>query len=437
MAKTKSPAPTSPDSPTERLLERFLRYVRVDTQSEAAATTHPTTPRQWDLLRLLADEARGLRLKDVYLSPEGHLMATVPASPGGEALPTVAFLAHVDTASDFCATGVKPLVHRRWNGKPIRLPDDPTRVLDARHNPELKAVRGHDLITASGTTLLGADDKAGVAIIMALAEHLRAQPELPHGPVRLCFLPDEEVGLRGAQTLDLDRLGANAGYTLDSNGVGDVVWESFTGEGAVVTITGVATHPGEAKKHRMVNAVHFAGKLLAALPREFVSPETTEHFEGYLHPVQIEGNPARTQVHFLLRDFDDAGIADKRRRLTALCRGLAATEPRVKIECVCTPSYRNLAESLRADRRPVDFALAATRACGLTPNSPAMRGGTDGSLLSQRGLPTPNLSCGSHNVHGPLEWASLQQMETMLKVCVELVQLWAQHGAGYQGYRPK
>jgi len=321
MPKPKLSRPAKSAANHDPLLDRFLRYVQVDTQSEAASQSLPTTARQWDLLRLLEKELRSLGLQAIHLSPQGHLMATVPASKGCEALPTVAFLAHVDTAPDFCATGVQPIVHRRWNGKPIRLPDDPARVLEARHNPELKAAIGHDLITASGKTLLGADDKAGVAIILTLAEQLLAQPELPHGAVRVCFLPDEEVGLRGAQALDLDRLQANAGYTLDSNGAGDVVWESFTGEAAVVTIRGVATHPGEAKKQRLVNAVHFAGKLLAALPREFVSPETTENFEGYLHPVKIAGNAACTTIDFLLRDFDDAGIADKRRRLTARCRG--------------------------------------------------------------------------------------------------------------------
>jgi tripeptide aminopeptidase len=419
------------------MLDRFLRYVQVDTQSSAASQTSPTTPGQWDLLRLLERELGELGARDVCLSPLGHLMASLPASAGLEGLPVVAFFGHVDTAPDFCASGVKPIVHRRWAGQPIRLPDDPARVLDPEQLPELRAVVGGDLVTASGTTLLGADDKAGIAIIMSLASHLLEHAGLPHGPLRVCFLPDEEVGRHGARTLDLDRLGANVGYTLDSLGAGEVIWESFWGESATVTVRGVATHPGEAKKHQMVNAVHLAGKLLAALPREFTSPETTEGYGGYLHPLEIKGNAASTEIHFLLRDFTSEGLADKRRRLQGLCSGLAATEPRAEIRCECLPSYRNLAESLREDRRPVDLALAATRAAGLTPSSPPFRGCTDGSTLSERGLPTPNLSNGCHNCHGPLEWASVDEMEAGLRVCLELVQLWAREGVGYRGYQPE
>lgn len=433
-APTSRPAAPATD-PTPRLLERFLRYVRVDTQSRAGVETIPSSPGQWGLLQMLQAELRGLGAQDVHLSPQGHLMATLPGTDGLKGVPTVGFLAHVDTATEFCATGVRPLVHRAWNGKAIRLPDDPTRVLDPRANPELRAARGHDLVTASGRTLLGGDDKAGVAIIMALAEHLTRHPELRRGPVRVGFLPDEEIGLRGAASLDLDRFGANVAYTLDGKGAGEVVWESFSGDAAVVTIRGVATHPGEAKKHRMVNAVHLAGKLLAALPREFTCPETTEDHQGYLHPLAIEGNAALVKLEFLLRDFDERGLADKRRRLAGLCRGLAATEPRANLRLEVKPSYRNMAETLRKDLRPVELAREAVRAAGLEPVSPPIRGGTDGSCLSQRGLPTPNLSCGEHNAHGPLEWVSVQEMATSLRVCVELVQLWATQGAGYQGYR--
>ncbi len=437
MPKHTSPKPARLQDQSDGLLQRFLRYVKVDTQSCAGSKTVPSTAGQWDLLRLLQRELHAMGARNIYLSLKGHLMATIPATLPKVRQPTIAFLAHVDTATDFCASGVKPLVHRGWNGRPIRLPDDPTRVLDPRRDPELQSASGKDIVTASGKTLLGADDKAGVAIIMTLADHLLRHPEIPHGPIRVCFLPDEEVGLRGAAGLDLDKLGANLGYTLDGKGVGEVVGESFSAASATVTIQGVATHPGEAKKHRMVNAVHFAGKLLAALPREFVSPETTEDCQGYLHPLRIEGNAACTKVHFLLRDFDDAGLADKRRRLSGLCRGLQATEPRVKIHCEFAPDYRNMAEALRLDPRPVELALEAMRTLGITPASPPIRGGTDGSNLSQRGLPTPNLSNGSHNVHGPLEWVAVQDMELALKVCLELVQLWARRGGGYRGYRAR
>jgi tripeptide aminopeptidase len=296
-------------------------------------------------------------------------------------------------------------------------------------------VIGHDLVTASGKTLLGADDKAGVAIILSLAEHLLGHPEIERGPVHAAFVPDEEIGLRGAANLDLRALGANVAYTLDGHGVGEVVWECFSGDAAVVTIQGIATHPGEARKHRMVNAVHLAGKLLAALPREFTSPETTEMYQGYLHPLGIEGNAASVKIQFLLRDFTDAGLADKRRRLAGLCRGIQATEPRAKIRCEFTPSYRNMAKSLQQDRRPVDLALAAMRRVGVEPVCLPIRGATDGTRLSERGLPTPNLSCGEHNPHGPLEWVTRQDLEVCAQACLELVRLWAEQGAGYQGYR--
>ena len=418
----------------EDLLDRFLRYVRVDTQSCSDAHRTPSTEGQWILLCMLQRELKTLGAREVVLTPRGHLTATVPATSDRAGLPTVAFLAHVDTAPDYCATKVRPLVHRQWKGHPIRLPDDPTQILDRRRLSELQEAVGKDLITAGGKTLLGADDKAGVAVIMTTVEHLLAHPEIIHGKLRVCFLPDEEVGLRGAGTLDLDRLGANVGYTLDGKGVGEVEWESFSGEAATVTITGVPAHPGEARKHRLVNAVHLAGKLLAALPREFMSPESTELYQGYIHPMALAGNAASTRIDFILRDFNDPGLADKRKRLSGLCRGIQATEPRARIRCEFFPSYRNMAEALRSDPRPVELAREATRAIGLTPQSPPIRGGTDGSKLSERGLPTPNLSCGGHNAHGPLEWVALQDMELAVRLCVELVQLWAAKGAGYRGY---
>lgn len=418
------------------LLDRFLRYVRFDTQSLGGVRKIPSTQGQWTLLRQLERELRQMGARDVSLSRQGHLMATVPGTTRERGIPTVAFLAHVDTATDFCASGVRPIVHPRWDGRPIRLPDDPARVLDPRRDPELRNAIGQDLVTASGKTLLGADDKAGVAIIISLADYLLNHLEVVRGPVRVCFVPDEEIGLLGASTLDLRQLGANVAYTLDGHGVGEVVGECFSGDSATVKIQGVATHPGEARKHRMVNAVHLAGKLLAALPREFVSPETTEDHQGYLHPLGIHGNAAAVEIQFILRDFTEAGLADKRRRLAGLCRGMQATEPRATIRCAFTESYRNMVRVLESDRRPLDLALRATRRCGVEPLCPPIRGATDGTQLSGRGLPTPNLSCGQHNPHGPLEWVTRQDMELCARMCLELVQLWASEGQGYRGYRP-
>lgn len=431
----KNKVAANPNGVVDEIIERFVRYARIDTQSAEDSKVIPSTEGQWTLLRLLREELRAMGARHLHLSSQGHLMATIPATLKDPQMPVLAFMAHVDTATEFAASNVKPLVHRKWDGKPIRLPDDRNRILDPGQDPELAKAVGKDLITASGQTLLGADDKAGVTVIMALAEHLLRHRDIPHGPVRVCFLPDEEVGLRGASTLDLDKLGAHLAYTLDGKGVGEVVGESFSGDSATVTITGVAAHPGEARKRRMVNAVHLAGKLLAALPREFAAPETTEHYEGYLHPLGINGNISCTRIQFILRDFDEPGLADKRNRLLGLCRGLQATEPRAQIQCEFSVSYRNMVNAFRKDRRPLELALEAMRAVGLEPSSPPIRGGTDGSLLSERGLPTPNLSCGEHNAHGPLEWVAAQDMEQMMNMCVHLVQLWAQKGAGYRGYQ--
>ncbi len=417
----------------DTLLSRFLRYARVDTQSALDVRATPSTPKQLDLLRMLAAELRELGARDVTLNRHGYVMATIPATSARKKLPTVAFLAHVDTAPDFSGTGVKPIVHRKWNGQVIRLPDDPRRVLDPERMPELRRAVGKDIVTASGTTLLGADDKAGVAIVMTLAAHLLANPKIAHGPIRVCFTPDEEVG-RGVEKLDLNELGANVAYTLDGENPGEVVWETFSADSAYVTITGVAAHPGTAKKDGMVNAVHLAGKLLAALPRESASPEATDGRQGYLHPTEVSGNAAEVTIRFILRDFELHGLKDLRGRLRALCKGLQAAEPRAKITCRFQSSYRNMGYWLKDDMKPVDLACEAVRAIGLEPASPPTRGGTDGSRLTELGLPTPNLFCGGHNAHGPLEWVAVQDMELAVKMCVELARLWEKKGAGYLGF---
>jgi tripeptide aminopeptidase len=420
--------------PAQTPLSRFLRYVRVDTQSDPDTGTTPSTERQWNLLRMLADELRDLGAAGVRLTEHGYVLASLPATSRRKHLPTVAFLAHVDTAPDFSGSGVKPIVHKRWKGKPIVLPDDTGRVLDPAEIPELAAARGKDIVTASGRTLLGADDKAGVAIVMSLAAHLLAHPEIKHGPIRLCFNPDEEIG-HGVDKLDLGELGANVAYTLDGEGLGEVGWETFSADKAVVTIEGIATHPGEARKFGMLNSVHLAARLLAALPREFMAPETTEGYQGYIHPERIEGRTSATEVRFILRDHDLAGLEDKGARLRALCAGFQRMEPRARVRCEITPQYRNMAYWLREDMTPVDLACEAVRAIGLEPVSRPTRGGTDGSRLTERGLPTPNLFCGAHNAHGPLEWVAAQDMDLAVQMCVELARLWERKGAGYKGYR--
>lgn len=407
---------------TDTLLSRFLRYVQVYTTSDPLSKTTPSSPQQWDLLRMLKAELEALGAAEVSISEYGYVFATLPATTNKK-VPTVAFTAHVDTAPDFSGEGVKPLVHQNYQGQIIQLPDDPKQIQDPAKDPDLKKAIGKDIVTASGLTLLGADDKAGVAIVMTLVGYLLKHPEIKHGPIRVCFNPDEEIG-RGVEKLDLKELGADVAYTLDGEYPGEINWETFSGDSAVVMIEGVSTHPGWAKTHGMVNAVHLAGKLLASLPRDNVSPETTEGRQGYIHPHDFEGNAAKAVVRFILRDFDNEKLAQHGERLKGLCAGLQAAEPRARITCEIKPSYRNMGYWLKDDMRPVEYAFEAVRAVGLEPLERAIRGGTDGSRLTERGLPTPNIFDGCHNAHGPLEWVCVQDMEAALQVCVKLAEIW-------------
>lgn len=418
----------------DTLLSRFLRYVQIDTQSSEDSATTPSTPKQWELLRLLEQELRTLGAHEVQITEHGYVMATIPATTTRANVPTVAFLAHVDTAPAFSGQNVKPIVHQKWKGQPIRLPDDRKQVLDPKKDPALRKAKGKDLITASGKTLLGADDKAGVAIIMTLVEYLLQHPEIPHGKIRVCFNPDEEVG-RGVDKLDLAQLGADVAYTLDGENPHEVVWETFSADKATITIEGVSTHPGEAKKYRLLNAIQLAAKLINALPLDEL-PESTEDREGFLHPYQMTGSVEKVELRFILRDFELKGLAAKGKQLKALCQGLQTADPRARITCEIVPQYRNMAYWLRKDMTPVHLAYDAVRKLGLEPTSPATRGGTDGSRLTERGLPTPNLGDGAHNLHGPLEWVTVQDMEQAVKVCVELVKRWEIYVPKKNGKRP-
>lgn len=407
----------------QTLLERFLRYVRIDTQSNDRVKSCPSTPGQLQLAELLRKELVEIGAADARVTKYGYVLATVPATTRKCRAPTVAFLAHMDTALESPGKNVKPIVHRNYQGGPIRFPDNPDLVLGPAGSPELLEAKGKDIVTASGRTLLGADDKAGVAVLMTLAEHLLRETRIPHGPVRICFTPDEEIG-RGVDQLDLRDLDTDVAYTLDGSSPGQICWETFSADGATVTIEGVATHPAEAKAKGMVNACYLAGKLLASLPRERCAPETTSDHEGFIHPRRLEGGVERAEVEFLLRDFELAGLAEKRALLKGLCRGIQAAEPRAKVRCQFRKQYRNMAYWLRKDMRPVELARCAIKAVGLKPVDFAIRGGTDGSRLTERGLPTPNIFCGEHNAHGLTEWVAVQDMELAVRVCVELVKLW-------------
>jgi tripeptide aminopeptidase len=419
----------------DNLLARLLRYVRIDTQSSELSKTFPSTPGQLELQRVLQEELEEMGATDVRLTRHGYVMATVPATSKRAGLPTVAFLAHVDTAPDFSGHDVKPVVHRKYDGRPIRFADNRYLRLDPAIDPELLQARGKDIVTASGTTLLGADDKAGVAVVMTLADYLLQHPEISHGPIRICFTPDEEIG-RGVDKLDLRELGAAVAYTLDGHCPGEICWQTFSGDRATVTIAGVSTHPGEAKAKGMINAAHLAAKLVALLPRERCAPETTCDSEGFMHPYDFQGGVERATVKIILRDFELDGLAAKRDILRGLCRGLQAAEPRARISCGIRKQYRNMAYWLRQDMTPVELAREAVRDLGLQPIEHPVRGGTDGSRLTELGLPTPNLFCGEHNVHGPLEWVAVQDMECAVRTCVRLAEVWEQKGRGYRGARP-
>lgn len=405
------------DSPN--LLERFLRYVQIDTRSDPHSTATPSTPGQWDLLRLLEQELRELGASDVKLTPQGYVLATLPAT-SQKVVPRLAWCAHVDTAPNL-PSAAKPIVHRAYDGREIVLPDDPSQRLSPETMPHLREAIGHDVITASGRTLLGADDKAGVSAVMAAARHLLRHPEIPHGIIRLCFNPDEEIAA-GMHALNLDDLAAEVGYTLDGELPGGIDYETFSADAALLEITGIAAHPGWAKDV-LVNALRLAGQFLAALPRE-QSPERTDGREGFVHPVECKGSAEQATVRLILRDFELEGLAQKRALLERLAAELRAAEPKATVTLAFKEQYRNMRYWLEKDMRPVEFGREALRRAGFEPHSTAMRGGTDGSNLTARGLPTPNIFCGMHAVHSEREWVSLQDMTKAAETLVHLAQVW-------------
>ncbi|MBA3943574.1 MAG: peptidase T [Herpetosiphonaceae bacterium] len=400
---------------------RFVRYVQIDTQSDENSSSVPSTSKQFDLLNLLREELEELGAADVRVTEKAIAIATIPATTE-VGVPRVAFLAHVDSTQQFNATGVKPIFHRNYDGSPITLPDDDSQVLLPEANPYLRLKLGEDIITASGTTLLSADDKAGVAIIMTLAKHLLAHPEVPHGELRVCFTPDEEIG-RGTDYLELEELAVDYAYTLDGGALGEITYESFSADKAVINITGVSIHPGYAFG-QLVNAQQLAAKIIMLLPQHTRTPETTSGREGFIHLTHMAGSAAHIQLTFILRDFELGGLAAYGQLIHQVCAAVQASEPRAKVECVITPQYRNMRYWLEKDMRPVEVAMRAMRELGIEPISEPIRGGTDGSKLTERGLLTPNIFTGMQNLHGPLEWISVQDMAKGVAVCVELVQEW-------------
>ncbi|HEY1304116.1 MAG TPA: peptidase T [Vicinamibacterales bacterium] len=405
-----------------QLEERLVRYARIDTQSDEGSSSSPSTHTQYDLLNPLADELRSLGAEDVRLTDYGVVLATVPATVSTD-IPTVALLAHVDTAPAFNATGVKPIVHRKYAGNDLVLPDDPAVVLSPRQFPYLATKIGDDIVTASGTTLLGADDKAGVAIIMTTAQYLLENRDVRHGPIRIAFTPDEEIG-RGVHRHLPDDLKADVAYTLDGAELGEIVYETFSAEKAEVQIKGVSIHPGQAKGE-LVNALHLASKIVDTLPHVTRTPETTADREGFIHVYEMRGTAAAATLHLILRDFELDGLNAHGELVRQVCAAVQATEPRAHITCTIVPQYKNMRYWLEKDMRPVDLALEACRKLGIATVSTPTRGGTDGSRLTEMGVPTPNLFTGMQNIHGPHEWVSVQDMARATDMCIELVEFWS------------
>jgi tripeptide aminopeptidase len=409
------------------LEERLVRYAVIDTQSDQASPTSPSTDKQYDLLNPLVEELGAIGAHDVRLTAYGAVIATIPATVTSD-VPTIAFLAHVDTAPAFNGTGVKPIIHRNFDGGDIGFPDDPTLVLSPARFPYLAGKVGDDIITASGTTLLGADDKAGVAIIMAMTQHLLRNPDIAHGPIRVCFTPDEEIG-RGVHAELPNDLQADIGYTLDGDVLGAIVYETFSADKATVAIQGVSTHPGQAKDE-LVNALHLAAKVVMTLPHVTLTPETTADRQGFIHLYLMTGTAASAELHFAVRDFERDGLRAHGELVEQVCAAVQATEPRAQIACEITPQYRNMRYWLEQDMRPVELARQACRNLGIAFNSTPTRGGTDGSRLTELGVPTPNLFTGMQNIHGPLEWVSVQDMVRATEMCIELANLWSsEHSA--------
>lgn len=407
----------------DALLERFLRYVRLDTQADETSSTYPSTAKQLNLSRMLADECRSMGLQDVTCDEFGIVMASVPATSSSPA-PVIAYVAHVDTSPEYSSTNVNPLVHRNYGGTDIPLPGDPSKILRVSENPDLKRCIGHTVITTDGTTLLGADDKSGVAVIMtAAAELMRRGGELKHGVVRLCFTCDEEIG-RGTDKIDLGKLGAIAAYTLDGAGKDEVDSETFSADGAKITVKGINTHPSVGKG-AMVNAVRILSTFISRLPTARLSPETTDGRDGFIHPYHIEGGVAEASARLILRDFETTELADQAALLESIAASLRAEHPRAEITVEVRHQYRNMREGLTKEPRAISKAVDAHKSLGREPRMTIIRGGTDGSLLTAKGLPTPNLSTGEHNPHSPLEWTSLEEMQAATDVLVQLAVEWA------------
>lgn len=405
--------------------ERFIRYVQIDTTADPNSSSFPSSMKQKDLGLVLFNELTAMGLKAIEMDEWGYVFATIPSNSSTENLPTISFCSHMDTAPDCSGTNVKPIVHRNYTGQPIVLPDDNNQVITTDRHPYLKEKIGDDLITASGLTLLGADDKAGVAIIMDFVHFIQQNPTIPHGPIRILFTPDEEVG-RGVEKLDMKKLNADYGYTLDGGKLGDIEDETFSADAVKVTIHGISAHPGYAK-NKMVNAMKVASEFITALPKDKWSPETTQDREGFVHPVSIEGGLETATIQFIIRDHITENLREFENRLESILKMVIEQYNGVHYTFEISEQYRNMKEVLQTVPFVTDYAVQAMQNVGINPNPTIIRGGTDGSRLSFMGLPCPNIFTGEMAIHSKHEYVSVQDMEKAVKTLVELVQIWEKH----------
>ena len=404
------------------VLERFLWYVAYDTQSREGVTSYPSTEGQLVLLGDLVTELQAIGVADAAMDEHGYVMATIPANTAKADVPVIGFIAHVDTSPEMSGAGVKPIVHRNYDGTDLRLPDDPRAALRVADCPYLGECVGHDIVTASGATLLGADNKSGVAEIMTAAEWLIAHPEVLHGAIRIAFTPDEEIG-QGTKHFDVARFGARFAYTMDGGPRGELEFESFAADAITVTFRGFNTHPGFAKG-RMVNAIKLAARFIERLPADRLSPETTEGREGFVHPYVLQAGVDQTIVKLIVRDFDAAGLLEKEAWLKELAAEVVAGAPGASADTEVQEQYRNMRDVISQHPLVVERAREAIARAGLAVRERSIRGGTDGSRLSFMGLPTPNIFAGEQNFHSRLEWVSVQDMEKAVEVIVNLARVW-------------
>lgn len=406
----------------EQLTERFMRYVRVDTQSDPESNSFPTTEKQKDLSRILFNELTQMGLAEVEMDEYGYVYASIPSTTDKKNVPVICFCAHVDTAPDCSGTNVKPILHKNYNGEDIVLPDDNTQVLKKDASPYLQKHVGSDIITASGNSLLGADDKSGVAVIMQAAQYLIDNPQLKHGKIKIVFTPDEEVG-KGTAKINMDKIGAQFGYTLDGGEAGSLEDETFSADGASIIIHGVIAHPGYAKD-KLINAIKIAGEVLEALPKDEWSPETTEKRSGFVHPVSINGIAEKATISFIVRDFITANLTAHHERLKKIASGVLSKYKGTTMEYVQQEQYRNMKEILDQHPQVAAYAEEAIERAGMKVKKESIRGGTDGSRLSFMGLPCPNIFTGMQNIHSKLEWIGVNDMLKAAETVVHVSMIW-------------